>query len=284
MNDILDIACLQTRPMPTFETAIEEAVGLARSATDADLLVLPEYCGGLKSEGARLAPPAAPSDDHPVVQAFQALARERGVWILIGSVAVTGPGDKVINRGFLLDSQGAVQATYDKIHMFDIQLSDTEVYRESASVAPGHHAVIHDTPWGKIGHTICYDLRFPGLYRALAQGGADMLMCPAAFTQKTGEAHWHVLNRARAIENTCFMISPCATGPVPGGGACYGHSLIVDPWGTVLADGGTDPGVVRAKIDLGAVAEARRKIPSLSHDRSFSFDVEPETTSEPEVV
>lgn len=275
MTRSLDLACLQTRPMPDFQTAIAEAVPLAEAAVQAgaELLFLPEYCGGLASDGAVLAPPVAPHGAHPMVEAMRDLARARSVWVLVGSVAVEGPGGKIINRGYMIDDAGQVRGTYDKIHMFDIQLSETEVYRESATVVPGAQAVIHDTPWGRIGHTICYDLRFPALYRALAQAqaGAEIICAPAAFTRKTGEAHWHVLNRARAIETTSFMVSPCAIGAVPGGGESYGHSLVVSPWGEVIADGGTLPGVVQAHIDLDKVAEARARIPSLDHDRDFTF-------------
>ena len=269
----VDIACLQTRPMATFQAAIDEAMPLAEAAAQAgaDTLFLPEYCGGLASEGAELAPPIAPDASHPVLQAFRDFAAARQVWVMIGSIAVQGPGGKIINRGYMLDDRGDVRGRYDKLHMFDIQLSETEVYRESARVVAGGRAVIHDTPFGRIGHTICYDLRFPQLYRELAQSGAEILTAPAAFTRKTGEAHWHVLNRARAIENTSFMISPCAIGPVPGGGESYGHSLVVNPWGEVIADGGRLPGVVSARIDLDKVAEARGRVPSLTHDRDFSF-------------
>ena len=269
----VDIACLQTRPMATFQAAIDEAMPLAEAAAQAgaDILFLPEYCGGLASEGAELAPPIAPDASHPVLQAFRDFAAARQVWVMIGSIAVQGPGGKIINRGYMLDDRGDVRGRYDKLHMFDIQLSETEVYRESARVVAGGRAVIHDTPFGRIGHTICYDLRFPQLYRELAQSGAEILTAPAAFTRKTGEAHWHVLNRARAIENTSFMISPCAIGPVPGGGESYGHSLVVNPWGEVIADGGRLPGVVSARIDLDKVAEARGRVPSLTHDRDFSF-------------
>ncbi|KMW57791.1 Carbon-nitrogen hydrolase [Candidatus Rhodobacter oscarellae] len=269
----LDIACLQTRPMASFEEAIDEALPLAEAAVQAgaEILFLPEYCGGLASDGPALAPPVAPDGAHPMVEAFRAFARERGVWVMLGSVAVEGQGGKIINRGFMIDEKGQVVGRYDKIHMFDIQLSEAEVYRESARVVAGGAAVIHDTPWGRIGHTICYDLRFPDLYRQLAQAGAEVICAPAAFTRKTGEAHWHVLNRARAIENGCYMVSPCAIGPVPGGGESYGHSLVVGPWGELVADGGTLPGIVSARLDLGKVAEARGRIPSLSHDRPFAF-------------
>ncbi|GMG84591.1 carbon-nitrogen hydrolase family protein [Paralimibaculum aggregatum] len=268
----LAIACLQTRPRADFEGALAEALGLAGQAAagGAQLIALPEYCGGLATEGGMIAPPAAAEADHPVVQGLRAFARDRGVWLLVGSVAVPGPAGRVLNRGLTIAPDGAIAARYDKIHMFDIQLSETEVYRESARVAPGAAACLAEAAGARIGHTICYDLRFPALYRDLAQAGAEILAVPAAFTRRTGEAHWHVLNRARAIENGAFVVSPCAIGPVPGGGESYGHSLIVGPWGEVLADGGTEPGVVAATIDLDAVAEARAKIPSLTHDRAFA--------------
>lgn len=153
--------------------------------------------------------------------------------------------------------------------MFDVDLAEGARYRESDTVQPGAAAQVYDTPLGKIGHTICYDLRFPGLYRDLAQAGAEILCCPAAFTKMTGEAHWHVLNRARAIENTAYVVSPCAVGAVPGGGESYGHSLVVSPWGEVLADGGDIPGVIHAQLDLDLVAETAGRVPSLGHDRAY---------------
>jgi len=267
----LTIACLQTRPMPDFDSAIPEALGLAARAVaiGAQVVFLPEYCGALVAEGGVFRPPAAPEASHPVLGALRGFASDNRVWMQIGSVAVEGPDGTIINRGFMVDDTGAIRARYDKIHMFDIQLSETEVYRESTYVSAGGAAVVEETPWGRIGHTICYDLRFPQLYRDLAQAGAEILTVPAAFTQKTGEAHWHILNRARAIENGAIVVSACAHGPVPGGGACYGHSLIVDPWGAVLADGGEGAAVAMAKIDLDAVAQARARIPSLMHDRDY---------------
>ncbi len=272
MANLLELACLQTRPMPDFESAVAEALSLAEAAvaSGAEMLFLPEYCGGLKTDGARLVPPAAPEASHPVLRALSRFAAERQVWIMAGSVAIESPDGMIINRGVMIDDRGLTCGRYDKIHMFDIQLSETEVYRESECVLPGDRAVIHSTPFARIGHTICYDLRFPHLYRTLAQSGAEVLTAPAAFTKKTGEAHWHVLNRARAIENGAFMVSPCAIGPVPGGGESFGHSLVVGPWGEIIADGGDIPGVVQARIDLDQVAEARSKIPSLSHDRPYS--------------
>lgn len=269
----VQIACLQTRPRATFQEALDEALPLAEQAAadGARMLFLPEYCGGLASDGTRFCPPAAAEAEHPVLSALRETAKSLGVWMQVGSIAISGPGEKIINRGFVLDDQGDVQSRYDKIHLFDVTLSETATYRESETVAPGAEACLVETPLGMLGHTICYDLRFPQLYRSLAQSGAHVLTCPAAFTKTTGEAHWHILNRARAIENGAFMVSACAVGEVPGGGACYGHSLVVAPWGEVLADGGAEAGVVMATLDLGAVAEARAKVPSLTHDRDFAL-------------
>jgi len=201
--------------------------------------------------------------------AVREFARQNSVWINIGSVAVDAPDGKLINRGFMIDDQGEIAGRYDKLHLFDVDLPGGGTYRESETVLPGDCAVIHDTPFARIGHTICYDLRFPALYRDLAQAGADILCCPAAFTKMTGQAHWHVLNRARAIENTRFMVSACAVGAIPGGGESYGHSLIVNPWGDILADGVNLPGVVHAQIDLSLVPQTAGRIPSLKHDRSY---------------
>lgn len=265
------IACIQTRPQGSFSSATAEALALmeAAAANGAKLIALPEYCGGLKADGAKLVPPSAPESRHPVLAELRNFAAANKVWLLIGSLAVDGPADKILNRSFVVDSAGKIRARYDKIHLFDIQLSESEVFRESAFVLPGQQAVIADTVAGRVGMSVCYDLRFPGLYRNMAQSGAELLAVPAAFTKVTGQAHWHILNRARAIENFCFVVSPCAVGPVPGGIETYGHSLIINPWGEVLADGGTEPGVIYAEIDLDDVASARSKIPSLDHDRPY---------------
>ena len=271
------IGCVQTRPLATFDEAIEEARGLAGGAVadGAELVCLPEYCGGLKSENGLFAPPTAPEARHPVLDALRGFASDNRVWTLIGSIAVDGPGDRLVNRGYVVDDRGDIRARYDKIFLFDVDLSPTQQYRESAVVAPGEHAVLVDTPWGRLGMTICYDLRFPQLYRTLAQAGAEILAVPAAFTRVTGEAHWHVLNRARAIENGAVVVAPCAVGAVPGGGAAYGHSLVVSPWGEVLADGGDGVGHVVTAVDVESVAIARSRIPSLRHDRRFTDPGEP---------
>ena len=271
------IGCVQTRPLATFDEAIEEARGLAGDAVagGAELVCLPEYCGGLKSENGLFAPPTAPEARHPVLDALRGFASDNRVWTLIGSIAVDGPGDLLVNRGYVVDDRGDIRARYDKIFLFDVDLSPTQQYRESAVVAPGEHAVLVDTPWGRLAMTICYDLRFPQLYRTLAQAGAEILAVPAAFTKVTGEAHWHVLNRARAIENGAVVVAPCAVGAVPGGGAAYGHSLVVSPWGEVLADGGDGVGHVVTAVDVESVAIARGRIPSLRHDRRFTDPGEP---------
>lgn len=267
------VAALQTSPQSTMTAALDETLALAAKAVAAGATFLgtPEYCGGLASDGPMLVPPHAHEDNHSYLAGVKKFAADKGVWFLVGSVAITGPAGRIYNRGFLVDNTGQVRSRYTKIHMFDIQLSEADVYRESASVEPGTGAILMDTPVGKIGHTICYDLRFPHLYRELAQTGAQILAVPAAFTKKTGEVHWHVLNRARAIENGAYVFAPCAVGKVPGGGEAYGHSLIIDPWGEIIAEGGEAPGIVLADIDLSQVNEARARIPSLSHDREFSL-------------
>tara|TARA_Y100001960_G_scaffold320637_1_gene393878 strand:- start:2116 stop:2958 length:843 start_codon:yes stop_codon:yes gene_type:complete len=269
----LNIACLQTSPQPDFQSAVDLAISLGEKAiaNGAEFIATPEYCGGLKTQGSTFAPPSAPEDSHPVLKGFRAFAKAKKRFVLIGSIAIDGPDKKIFNRSFLIDNEGRILSRYDKIHLFDINLSEQQSYCESATVRGGNNAVLCQTPFAKIGQTVCYDLRFPNLYRELSQSGAEILFVPAAFTQKTGEAHWHVLNRARAIENGAFVVAPCAIGKVEGGGASYGHSLIINPWGEVIADGGNQVGVVSAVIDLDEVATARQRIPSLSHDRSFAL-------------
>ena len=253
------------------ETALREALPLAEAAvrSGAQILFLPEYCGGLSSQDGRLEPPSDKEERHLFLTEIQNFAAKSGVWVQIGSIAIDAPDGKILNRGYMIDPSGDTVGHYDKIHLFDVNLAEGAVYRESDTVVPGGLAQVYETPFGKIGHTICYDLRFPGLYRDLAHAGAEILCCPAAFTSITGEAHWHVLNRARAIENTAFVVSACAVGPVPGGGESFGHSLVINPWGEVLADGGKIPGVIHSTIDLDLVVETSKRVPSLTHDRSY---------------
>ena len=265
------IGCVQTPALPTFDEAIEAACRLAGDAVaaGAELVCLPEYCGGLKSDNGVLKPPAAPEASHPVLEALRNFTRDAGVWMLIGSVAVDGPEGRLINRGFMVDDKGEIRARYDKIHLFDVDLSETERYRESAVINPGGQAVVTDTPWGRLGMSTCYDLRFPHLYRSLAHAGAEILAVPAAFMKVTGQAHWHVLNRARAIENGAVVVAPCAVGPVPGGGAVYGHSLIVSPWGEVLAEGGDGVSTIVASAGAcRAFATTARSASRLSPSRA----------------
>ena len=275
MTRKVTIANLQTRPMPDFYSALNEAISFMDKAIagGADLICLPEYCGGLKTDGAAFAPPHLPESEHPVINGLCDYAAKHSVDILIGSVAVSGSGPKFTNRSFYVDRSGEILSRYDKIFLFDVDLSDTEKYRESDRVEPGNKAIVTTTRFGRIGHSICYDLRFAQLYRDLAQAGAEILVCPAAFAVPTGKAHWHTLNRARAIENGAFMISPCAHGLVSGGGASYGHSLIVNPWGEILSDGGDSPGVTVTIIDLDLVASTRKRISSLQHDRPYTIQV-----------
>jgi predicted amidohydrolase len=202
------------------------------------------------------------------------VARKLSIFIHIGSLAIKTSAEKAVNRSFLLDRKGDIAARYDKIHMFDVDLAGGESYRESNNYRAGELAVVADLPWGRLGLTVCYDLRFPALYRALAEAGASFLAIPSAFTRQTGEAHWHVLQRARAIENGCFVIAAAQGGRHENGRDTFGHSLVVDPWGKVIAEGGTEPGVIMAEIDPAAVAAARSKVPSLNHGRRFEL-VEP---------
>jgi predicted amidohydrolase len=275
------VAALQTSPQATMSAALDETLALAEEAVAAGATFLgtPEYCGGLLSDGPALIPPHAHEEAHDYLNGIKQFASANNVWFLVGSIAITGPEKRIYNRGFLVDNTGQVRSRYTKIHMFDVQLANDKIYRESVYIEPGEEAVLMDTPVGSMGHTICYDLRFPTLYRELAQAGAQILAIPAAFTRRTGEKHWHVLNRARAIENGAFVFAPCSVGSVPGGGAAYGHSLIIDPWGEVLADGGEPTGVVMAEVDLAEVERARSRIPSLNTCRTYTVH-----RGEPEAV
>lgn len=270
-------ACVQNCAGLDLQRNIAECSALisAAAAAGAALVCLPEYFVRLDSDERRAVREALPEEGHPALVHFSALARELGVWILLGSIPVRVSAEKVNNRSYLLAADGSVVARYNKLHLFDVNIRDGQNYRESASVLNGTEAVLAATPWGVLGLSICYDLRFPYLYRALAQAGASFLAVPAAFTQKTGEAHWHVLLRARAIETGCYVFAPCQCGEHDGGRRTYGHSLIVDPWGVVLADGGEEPGFVIADIDPARVDAVRSMIPALEHDRGFSGPATP---------
>ena len=266
-------ACVQTNSAREIAENLAAVPPLIRAARDAgaDFVLLPENVAMLEPQSRLALAKALPEAEHPALPLFRALARDLQIWLLIGSLTIRADDGRAWNRSILLDSDGAIAARYDKIHLFDVDLAGGESYRESASIAPGGHAVVAATPWGRLGMTVCYDLRFPQLYRALAKAGADFLAIPAAFTRQTGIAHWHVLQRARAIETGCFVLSPAQTGTHAEGRETYGHALIVDPWGRVLADAGEDVGVITARIDPAEVATARSRIPALTHDRPFEL-------------
>jgi predicted amidohydrolase len=257
-------------------TNIDDAVrmiGEAKSA-GADYVLTPEMTNVLVARREQLFAAIVEEEADASLATLRGLARKLGVYIHIGSLAIKISPDRAANRSFLVDPKGDIAARYDKIHMFDVDLADSESYRESRNYRPGELAVLADLPWGLLGLTVCYDLRFPALYRALAEAGATMLAIPSAFTKQTGEAHWHVLIRTRAIENGCFVFAAAQGGKHENGRETYGHSLIVDPWGRILAEGGIEPGVVMAEIDPAEVAIARARIPSLQHGRRFEI-IEP---------
>ncbi|WP_422001517.1 carbon-nitrogen hydrolase family protein [Reyranella sp.] len=251
---------------------VREQVRLARDA-GADFVMTPENTGLIGANRTETLQKAETEDAHGMLAAARAAARETGAWFLLGSIHVRVPGEEQIrNRSYLIEPSGGIVASYDKIHMFDVQLAGGESYRESSTFRPGERAVLAETPWGVLGMTICYDLRFPYLYRALAHAGATMLAIPSSFTVPTGKAHWHTLLRARAIETGCFVFAPAQVGTHKGSNRkTYGHSIAVAPWGEVLADaGGETAGFVVADIDLAKAAEARRMVPSLEHDRTYA--------------
>lgn len=248
---------------------IEEQTRRARDA-GAQFVMTPENSTLIGANRGETLAKAPPEEDHPGLASAQAIAKECGVWFLVGSIHVKVEAERNANRSYLVAPDGGIVASYDKIHMFDVQLAGGETYRESSTFRPGEQAVIAETPWGKLGMTICYDLRFPYLYRALAHGGAEMLSIPSSFTVPTGRAHWHTLMRARAIETGCYVFAPAQVGSHAGNRKTYGHSVVVAPWGEVIADAGDGgPGFVTAEIDMAKVAEARQAVPSLTHDRSY---------------
>ena len=261
-------ACVQLNAQNNLKANEDAAESLVREAAaqKAEFITLPENAFFMQEPGK--GPP--PLFDDTIAR-FGALARELSVWLLLGSIHPPSSAGRTWNRSLLIDAEGGLVAQYDKIHRFDATLKNGEHYRESDRIDAGGDAVLADTRWGKLGLTVCYDLRFPHLYRALAKAGAQFFSIPAAFTYTTGVAHWHTLLRARAIENGCFVFAPAQCGVHPGNRRTYGHSLIIDPWGTILAEGSEDKtGVVTATIDTESIADARAMIPSLTHDRAFT--------------
>jgi predicted amidohydrolase len=267
-------AMVQMRAGLLPEPNLDQGARLIREAAaqGASFVQTPEVSNMMQTNRVALFEHLRSEDDDRSLTGYRDLARELGIHLNVGSLALQITPEKAVNRSFLIGPSGDILARYDKIHMFDIDLGGGESYRESANYQPGETAVITDLPWGRLGMTICYDVRFPALYRALAEAGASFLTVPSAFTKKTGEAHWHTLLRARAIENGCFVFAAAQAGLHENNRETFGHSLIVDPWGTVLAEGGgAEPGIVLATIDPAKVATARKTVPSLQHGRRFSL-------------
>lgn len=272
--------------LPKFKAALVQMCSgrdVARNMTDAVALIREAAAGGavyvqtpevttlMELDKKRLFAAIEPEESSAALATFKGLAAELRIWLHIGSMGVKVAPDKIANRSFVIAPNGQITAHYDKIHMFDVDLPSGESYRESNSYLAGDRAVVVDLPWGGLGLTICYDLRFPQFHRALAQGGASMIAAPAAFTKVTGEAHWHTLLRARAIETQCFVLAAAQGGRHEHGRDTYGHSLVISPWGEILAEGGVQPSVIFAEVDLRLVKEARERVPSLRHDRPFEL-------------
>jgi predicted amidohydrolase len=267
------VGLIQMRSGRSPQANTDAAAKLIGEAKDrgAEYVLTPEMTNIMETGRERFFASIVPEEQDAALMTLRELARTLGIFVHVGSLAVKVSTDKAANRSFLIDRHGEVIARYDKIHMFDVDLASGESYRESRNYRAGELAVLADLPWGRLGLTICYDLRFPALYRALAEAGASFLSIPSAFTKQTGEAHWHVLLRARAIENGCFVLAAAQGGTHENGRETFGHSLAIDPWGRVLAEGGVEPVVVLADIDLAAIAGARARIPSLQHGRRFEI-------------
>ena len=268
----LKVACIQTNSKSDPNINIREVSSLIRAARSngAELITTPEVVGMLEPNREKALNKAQPENYHGVLREFRALSRDLDIWLLIGSISIKLSNGKLANRSFLINPDGQIIARYTKIHMFDVEVNDGSIYRESATYQPGTSACLARTPWGLVGLTVCYDIRFPALYRDLAKAGAKIIFIPSAFTEVTGEAHWHILQRARAIENGCFIVSAAQTGMHEQNRKTFGHSIIIDPWGNILADANKDVGFITADLDLNLVDEVRKKIPSLTHDREYS--------------
>lgn len=265
-------ACVQTTTGTNMDANLAAAADGVRRAVDrgAAFVATPE-CVSMLVMGRQNALAAARTEAaHPAIPAFADLARETGAVLLAGSLSILRGDGRIANRSFLFGADGAILARFDKIHMYDVDLPNGERYRESSTYAPGTATVVAETPLAAIGLTVCYDMRFPHLYRDLARAGAELITVPSAFARPTGRAHWEVLLRARAIESGCFVVAPAQTGVHACGRETWGHSLIVSPWGEVLADAGSEPGIVTADLDLDRVAEVRASLPTLGQDRAYA--------------
>ncbi len=269
----LRAACIQMCSGVDPDPNLDAARGLIceAHAQGARLVLTPENTNLMETNGEALFEKVNAEEDDAGLRALCHLAAELQIWLVIGGMAVRVSRDKVANRSFLVGPDGVIRSRYDKIHLFDVQLPGGEVYRESKHYRPGRDAILGELPWGDIGLSICYDLRFPALYRLMARAGALFLTAPSAFTRGTGEMHWHVLLRARAIENGAYVLAPAQSGTHECGRETYGHSLIVDPWGRVLADAGEGPGLIMADLDPDVAREARQRLPVLEHERPIGL-------------
>jgi predicted amidohydrolase len=274
-TDILNVALIQTRTPAHPAEALEHARPLLMQAAGngAQFILLPECANLMEARKEQKALVVTTEDEDVFIRGVRDLAQQMRVDVLIGSAIVkSGVDDRAVNRTLLINAHGDITARYDKIHLFDADTPDGKVYRESASVRPGEHAVVAETPWGGLGLSICYDVRFAHLYRTLAKAGTNMIAVPAAFTVPTGRAHWEVLLRTRAIETGCFVLAPAQGGSHADGRVTYGHSLVVNPWGEIIARLDHDrPAVLEARLDFNEVTAARQALPSLRHDRDFSL-------------
>jgi predicted amidohydrolase len=270
MSEAFTVGLVQMRSgrTPAGNIAAAESFIREAAAEGADYVLTPEMTNILDRDVEHTMAMAEPESDDPALARFRGLAEDLRIWLHIGSLAIRGDSG-VVDRGYLIDPRGAIAARYDKIHMFDVDLPGGESWRESRLYHPGNEAVVADLPWARVGMSICYDLRFPQLFRALAHAGATILAIPAAFTKQTGQAHWHVLLRARAIETGSFVVAAAQGGKHEDGRETFGHSMVVDPWGRILAEAGDEPGVILVKIDPSASLAVRTQIPALTHDRDF---------------
>jgi len=267
------VACVQNCAGANISTNLEKVGALVLKAAreNADLICLPEYYSLIEKTDVSYLEKACSVSDHPAFQNAQELVSACGCWLLLGSIPVKAMGGKIFNQSILMRPDGTVEESYNKIHLFDVAIKDGQEYRESNSVQAGTEAVLAQTPWGKLGLTICYDVRFPNLYRTLARNGAHFISVPAAFTAKTGAAHWHTLLKARAIETGCYIFAPGQCGERKWGRRTYGHSLIIDPWGKILADGGDSEGFIISDIDPSMVGLVREMIPAVTSSQPFQI-------------
>ncbi|MGI9570151.1 MAG: carbon-nitrogen hydrolase family protein [Desulfobulbia bacterium] len=268
-------AMIQLRSGRNVESNIENATELisVASRNGAEYVLTPENTDIMELRSKILFEKIQTEQENAGLKEFLELSKELGIWLHVGSMAIKFSETKIANRSYLINPEGVIAASYDKIHMFDVELPGGERFRESKNYQSGEQAPVTKLPWGSIGLSICYDLRFPQLFRQLAQSGAEIIAVPSAFTYQTGKAHWHVLLRARAIENGCFIIAAAQSGQHESGRKTFGHSLIINPWGQIIAEAGNEPGIIYGDIDLDQVTNVRQKIPSLEHDREFETNI-----------